>query len=95
MVSVLPSSITSGFSQINPAIPMTIPQKSARKKPVEASTLAVSSSCIPNFREIILPQPCPNINPNACKIAINPNTIPTAPLALLPNVPTKAVSAIL
>ena len=32
------------------------------------------------------------MNPTACSIDIYPNTIPTAPLALLPSLPTNAVS---
>ena len=35
------------------------------------------------------------MKPNACNIAIRPNTTPVAPLAEVPSVPTKYVSAML
>ena len=36
--------------------------------------------------------PCPNMKPNAWMTAMKPNTTPTAPLALVPRLLTKAVS---
>ena len=48
-----------------------------------------------NSGERMLPPPCPNVKPKAWIIAIKPNTMPTAPLALVPSLPTKAVSTIL
>ena len=49
----------------------------------------------PSLLDIFAPAPCPNIKPKACNIAINPKTIPTAPVALVPTVETKYVSAML
>jgi hypothetical protein len=62
------------------------------KQPVEAVLEAASVSLAPRALEMILPEPWPNIKPKAWIIAINPKTMPTAPLALVPSLPTKAVS---
>ena len=66
--------------------------KKARKNPVEAYSVASEVFLCPRSLEITLPDPWPNKNPIACRIDIKPNTIPIAPLALFPNVPTNAVS---
>ena len=62
---------------------------------VDANLLALSRSLFPSFLDMILPAPCPNINPKACRMAIRLNTTPTAPLALVPKRLTKYVSAVL
>jgi len=74
---------------------MQPPAKNAKKKLVEANTRALSTSCAPNFRLILLPAPCPNMNPNALITAINANTTPVALLTLVPSWLTNRVSAIL
>ena len=68
------------------------PTPIAQKKPVEAVVVASDTSRLPSSRDMMLPEPCPNIKPTACMIAMNPNTTPTAPLALVPSCPTNAVS---
>ena len=89
MVSVLPSRYISGVRNRRPKTPITAPIKRARKKPVEANRVALSTSCWPRRREMLLPAPWPNIKPKAWKIAIRLKTTPMAPEALLPSWPTK------
>lgn len=61
------------------------PLRNEAKKPADALTEALCLSFIPRALESMLPAPCPNIKPIAWMIDINPNTIPTAPLALVPS----------
>ncbi len=89
IVSVLPRRRISGLINSSPSAMIIIPDASAQTKLVEAKRDALSTSLAPSLREIILPAPCPNINPKAWIIAISPNTIPTAPDALVPIRPTK------
>ena len=58
---------------------------------------AAMKSILPDriLLDIMLPAPCPHKKPNAWRIAMKPNTIPVAPLALVPSLLTKAVSIIL
>ena len=44
---------------------------------------------------MVLPDPIPRVNPTAWIKAMRENTIPTAAVALVPNFPTKKVSAML
>ena len=59
------------------------------KKLVDANIRASSTLFAPSLLDIFAPAPCPNIKPKACNIAINPKTIPTAPVALVPTVRNK------
>ncbi len=78
---MLPSSFINGVRKINPNSIIIIPDTAARKKPVEEYFLALSISFAPKCLLMQLPEPWPNINPNACRIAIRLKTIPVAPLA--------------
>jgi hypothetical protein len=61
----------------------------AQKKLVEAYFPALSTSFAPRRRDITLPAPWPNMKPTAWIMDIRPNTMPTAPLALVPSWLTK------
>ena len=73
----------------------------AEKKPVAAMRSASSVFWLPRAREIKLPDPWPNMNPNAWITAIRGKATPTAAVALVASAapplmrPTKNVSAIL
>ena len=95
MESVLPKSRINGAWNRKPNTQMQPPASSDKKKLVEANTRALSTSCPPSLRLMLLPAPCPNINPNALMIAISANTTPVAPLTLVPSWLTKKVSAML
>ena len=85
MVSVLPRSITKGLSTSIQQPATSAPNISAAKKAVDATLEACSPFLAPSRRAMMLPAPLPNKKPTACKTAIKPNTIPTAPLAELPS----------
>ena len=74
---------------------MRAPHNNDKKKLVDANLRALSTSCAPSLRLILLPAPCPNMKPKALIIAIRANTTPVAPLTLVPSWLTKKVSAIL
>lgn len=95
MVEVEPIKYISGFRNIRPSTAIKAPKKSELKKLVDANIRASSTLFAPSLLDIFAPAPCPNIKPKACNIAINPKTIPTAPVALVPTVETKYVSAML
>ena len=95
IVGVLPSARINGVKNVIPTAPISVPVRIDRKKLVDANLLALSRSLFPSFLDMILPAPCPNINPKACRMAIRLNTTPTAPLALVPKRLTKYVSAVL
>ncbi len=92
MVSVLPRAMTMGPRTAKPMPVMTAPHTKEPAKPEEAYTEARSVSRPPRALEMALPAPWPNIKAKAWMIDMNPNTMPTAPEALLPSCPTKAVS---
>ena len=92
MVSVLPRAVTMGSRNAKPMQVMTAPQTKDPKKPEEAYTEARSVSRPPSALAMALPAPWPNMKAKAWMIDMNPKTIPTAPEALLPSCPTKAVS---
>lgn len=79
----------SGFKNIRPSTPIKAPKKSEPKKLVEANIRASSTLLAPSLLDMFAPAPCQNMKPKACNIAINPKTIPTAPVALVPTVETK------
>lgn len=74
---------------------MRVPHNKDKKKLVDANLRALFISCAPSLRLILLPAPCPNMNPKALIIAIKAKTTPVAPLTLVPSWLTKKVSAIL
>ena len=78
-----------------PRMQMRAPHNNDKKKLVDANLRALSTSCAPSLRLILLPAPCPNMKPKALIIAIRANTTPVAPLTLVPSWLTKKVSAIL
>ncbi len=49
---------------------MTSPKDIADRKPVEAMRVARSWSRAPSEREILLPDPWPNMNPIACRMTM-------------------------
>ena len=57
--------------------------------------IAVSVSRAPSMRAMMLPAPCPNMKPTAWMMLMYPKMTPTAPLWLVPSLPTKAVSTML
>ncbi len=93
IVDVLPRTRTISSRYIKPNTAIQMPQINDAANPSDAWQDALFTSFCASLREIMLPEPCPNINPKACMTAMNPNTTPTAPLALVPSRPTKAVSA--
>ena len=68
------------------------PVRKESMTPVDATTLASSTFFCPSRRAMMLPEPMPYMKPNAWMMDIKPKTMPTAPLALVPSVPTNAVS---
>ena len=101
MVSVEPSSRTSGCKKISPTAISSVPASSARKNPVAAMRSASSVFWLPRAREIKLPEPWPNMKPKAWMMAIRGKATPTAAVALVASAPpaeiwpTKNVSAML
>ena len=93
MVSVLPSSRMRGVSPAMPNTPSAAPAPIAVKKLVEAKREAAGASPLPKLRLMMLPEPCPSMNPMAWITAIRLDTTPTAPEALVEICPTKKVSA--
>ena len=68
---------------------MRAPHNNDKKKLVDANLRALSTSCAPSLRLILLPAPCPNMKPKALIIAIRANTTPVAPLTLVPELAYK------
>ena len=73
------------------SIPRTAPIPNDRQKPVEAALVASSVFFAPSLRESMLP----HMKATACNMVMKLNTMPVAPLWLVPSVPTKAVSTML
>ena len=95
MVGVLPRIVTSWSRNANDRTESRTPKPRAKKNAVEVVTQASSLRFWPSSRETMLPAPWPNMKPKAWMMDMKAKTMPTAPLALVPSWPTKAVSAML
>ena len=81
--------------KVRPHTVMSSPAPKEQKKLVVAKREALSTSWAPRRRLMMDPAPWPNMKPKAWMMAMRPNTMPTAPEALMPTRPTNQVSAML